>query len=444
LPPFWMKDWFIVLLAAAIVVVMYLLIRLRISSIRKKEMEKTHIQKLKADDYKNQFELEQITNYFSSSLVGKKTEEEVLWDVTSNLMARMNYEDCVIYLWNNDKTKMIQKAAYGPKGKPEIISSNVFEVLPGQGIVGYSIQKRQAVLVNDTRKDSRYRVDDDFRLSEVCVPIIHNNELLGAVDSEHSQPGYFSERDIKILTTIATLIGNKLTQIKSDESLEIKQKELASINEQLAEARLAALQAQMNPHFIFNALNSIKRMILDGDNEKASRYLSKFALMIRMTLNHSKEIFVTLDENIAYLKAYLEMEQLRFNDSFIYTIFTDEHIDTDETFIPSLMMQPLIENAIWHGLMQSEKDKKVSIAFTQDQNMITCTIEDNGIGIDRSETLKEKNNSKHRSVGLENLRNRINIINEKYNIGCSLKITDMKSINKCGTRAVLKFNVIAF
>jgi len=155
LPPFWMKDWFIVLLAAAIVVVMYLLIRLRISSIRKKEMEKTHIQKLKADDYKNQFELEQITNYFSSSLVGKKTEEEVLWDVTSNLMARMNYEDCVIYLWNNDKTKMIQKAAYGPKGKPEIISSNVFEVLPGQGIVGYSIQKRQAVLVNDTRKDRR-------------------------------------------------------------------------------------------------------------------------------------------------------------------------------------------------------------------------------------------------------------------------------------------------
>jgi GAF domain-containing protein len=182
----------------------------------------------------------------------------------------MNYEDCVIYLWNKDKTKMVQKAAYGPKGKPEIILSNVFEVLPGQGIVGHAIKTRQPVLVNDTRRDSRYRVDDDFRLSEVCVPIIHNNELLGAIDSEHSQPGYFSERDIKILTTIATLIGNKLTQIKSEQSLEIKQKELVSINEQLAEARLAALQAQMNPHFIFNALNSIKRMILDADNEKAS------------------------------------------------------------------------------------------------------------------------------------------------------------------------------
>ena len=234
----------------------------------------------------------------------------------------MNYEDCIIYLWNETKTRMVQKAAFGPKGKPEIISANVFEVLPGQGIVGQVIHTRQAILVNDTRIDNRYRVDDHFRLSEVGVPIIHNNELLGVIDSEHSQLSYFSEQDIKILTTIATLIGNKLTQIQSEQSLEAKQQELASINEQLAEARLAALQAQMNPHFIFNALNSIKRMILDGDNEKASRYLSKFALMIRMTLKHSKEIFVTLDENIEYLKAYLEMEQLRFGDSFTYTIFT--------------------------------------------------------------------------------------------------------------------------
>ena len=444
LPPFWMKGWFIVLLAAVIVVLTYVLIRWRISSIRRNEMEKTHIQKLKADDYKNRFELEQISNYFSSSLAGTKTEEEVLWDVTHNLMSRMNYEDCVIYLWNKDKTKMVQKAAYGPKGKPEIILSNVFEVLPGQGIVGHAIKTRQPVLVNDTRRDSRYRVDDDFRLSEVCVPIIHNNELLGAIDSEHSQPGYFSERDIKILTTIATLIGNKLTQIKSEQSLEIKQKELVSINEQLAEARLAALQAQMNPHFIFNALNSIKRMILDADNEKASRYLSKFALMIRMTLNHSKEIFVTLDENVEYLKAYLEMEQLRFSDSFTYTIFTDDGIDTSETFIPSLMMQPLVENAIWHGLLQSETDKKIMIAFTQDQNTITCIIEDNGIGIDLSKEFKERNNSTHRSVGLENLQKRIKMINEKYNIGCSLEITDLKKENKNGTRAVLKFNVTNF
>jgi putative methionine-R-sulfoxide reductase with GAF domain len=444
LPPFWMKEWFIISISVIVLVLLYLFIRWRTGLARKNEMEKTHIQKLKADDYKSQFELEQISNYFSSSLDGKKTEEEVLWDVASNLIGRMNYVDCMIYLWNEDKTKMVQKAAYGPKGKPEFISANVFDVLPGQGIVGHVIKTRQPVLLEDTRKDSRYRVDEEFRLSEVCVPIIHNDELMGIIDSEHYQPGYFGERDIKILTTIATLIANKLKQIGSEQSLEVKQKELATINEQLAEARLSALQAQMNPHFVFNALNSIKRMILDSDNDKASRYLSKFALMIRMTLNHSKEIFVTLSENIEYLKAYLEMEQLRFDDSFTYSISTGENIDTEETAIPSLMMQPLVENAIWHGLMQAERDKKIRIGFTLCQNKITCTIEDNGIGIRQSEKLRETNRPLHQSMGLENLQKRIKIMNEKYDMDCSLEITDLEEtrLKEQGTRVVLQFNLI--
>lgn len=444
LPPFWIESWFIILMIAIAALMMYILVRWRISWIRKQEMQKTHIQKLKADDYKSQFELEQISNYFSSSLSNKKTEEEVLWDVTSNLMRKMSYEDCIIYLWNAGKTKMVQKAAYGPKGKPEIISANVFEVLPGQGVVGEVIQTRKPLLVDDTRADKRYRVDDAFRLSEVSVPIIHNNELLGVLDSEHSQPGYFGERDIKILTTIATLVGNKLKQIESEQSLEVKQQELVTINEQLAEARLTALQAQMNPHFVFNALNSIKRMILDGDNEKASRYLSKFALMIRMTLEQSKEIFVTLNENIKYLEAYLEMEQLRFNESFTYKICIDKSIDADETLIPSLMIQPLAENAIWHGLMLSEADKKIKIAFMQHQDTITCIIEDNGIGIHQSAKNKESNGSNHKSVGLENLQKRIKILNEKYDLNCSLSITDLNSLDKHknGTRAVLRFNVV--
>jgi ligand-binding sensor domain-containing protein/putative methionine-R-sulfoxide reductase with GAF domain len=444
LPPFWKTDWFLLSIIGVSLVLLYLLIQWRTGMARKKEMEKTQIEKLKADDYKNQFELEQISNYFSSSLAGKKTEEEVLWDVTNNLIGRMNYVDCMIYLWNADKTRMVQKAAYGPKGKPEIITEQVFEVLPGQGIVGHAIVTRQPVLVNDTRQDSRYRVDDEFRLSEVCVPIIHNDELLGILDSEHYLPNFFSDRDIKILGTIATLIGNKLKQIESEQSLEEKHKELANINEQLAEARLAALQSQMNPHFVFNALNSIKRMILDGDNEKASRYLSKFALMIRMTLNQSRDIFVTVDDNVEYLRAYLEMEQLRFGESFSYDIFTDGRIDAGETNFPSLMIQPLVENAIWHGLMQAGDDKRVAVRFMQCEGKIVCTIEDNGIGIRESEKLKKINGSVHRSHGLENLQRRIKIMNEKYDTDCSLEIVDLKEIDseRTGTRVTLQLNII--
>lgn len=444
LPPVWKTDWFLIIASFVFLVFLYLFIKWRTGLARKKEMEKTHIEKLKADDYKNQFELEQISNYFSSSLSGKKTEDEVLWDVAQNLIGRMNYEDCIIYLWNEDRTKMIQKAAYGPKGKPEFISEQLFEVLPGQGIVGHVINTMQPMLVNDTRKDPRYRVDDTFRLSEICVPIIHDDELLGIIDSEHHDAGYFSERDIKILTTIATLIGNKLKQLESEQSLDVKQKELANINEQLAEARLTALQAQMNPHFVFNALNSIKRMILDGDNEKASRYLSKFALMIRMTLNHSRDIFVTLDENIEYLEAYLEMEKLRFDDSFGYSITVDENIDVTETAIPSMMIQPLVENAIWHGLMQAINEKMVRVSFAQADNRIFCSVEDNGIGIRQSEKLKEKNKSPHHSMGLENLQKRIKIINEKYGIDLNMQILDLKENGngQTGTKVILQFNLI--
>ena len=444
LPPFWKKNWFVTLLIITMAVLIYLLVIWRTRVARKKEMEKTRIQKIIADDYKNQFELEQISNYFSSSLAGKKTKDEVLWDVAGNLIGKMNYVDCIIYLWNKDKTKMVQKAAFGPKGKPEMISSNVFEVSPGQGVVGHVIQTRLPILINDTRTDSRYRVDDEFRLSEISVPIIHNDELMGVIDSEHQQQNYFSEREIKILTTIATLLGNKLKQIESEQSLEEKGKELATINEQLVEARLSALQAQMNPHFVFNALNSIKRMILDSDNEKASRYLSKFALMIRMTLNHSKDTFVTLDENIEYIKTYLEMEQLRFDGSFTYKILVAENIDTSETAIPSLMIQPLVENAIWHGLLPSEGEKRILIKFTQNESRITCVIEDNGIGVRQSEKLKEINRPLHNSVGLENLRKRIKIMNEKYDTDCSIEIMDLKETGKNdkGTRVVLRFNVI--
>lgn len=442
-PPFWKQGWFAILSITVMTILIYLLIRWRTNIARNKEMEKTHIQKLKADNYQSQFELEQISNYFSSSLSGKKTVDEVLWDVTDNLIGRMNYVDCMIYLWNDDKTKMIQKASYGSKN-PASISTQLFDVMPDQGIVGHVMKTKQPILLPDTRNDPRYRIDDKFRLSEICVPILHNGELMGIIDSEHPELNYFKERDVKILTTIATLIGNKIKQIESERTLEVKKEELASINQLLAEAQLSALQAQMNPHFVFNALNSIKRMILEQDNKKASRYLSKFALMIRMTLDHSKNVFSSLHESIEYLKAYLEMERLRFDDSFSYTIRTDESLDMTEIPIPSMMIQPLVENAIWHGLMPVEGEKNIDIAFCQEQNQVICSIDDNGVGIRESERLKMKNRPLHRSLGLGNLHNRIRIMNEKYDLGCTLEIIDLgeRDENERGTSVKLRFNII--
>lgn len=443
-PPFWRKEWFMALSVAFLSVCVYLLLKWRTTYIRKQERAKTHIQKLKADEYKNQFELEHISNYFSSSLVGKNNVDEVLWDVTKNLIGRMNYVDCIIYMWNKDKTKMEQKAAFGPKGNPKTIATTIFDVMPGQGIVGHVMLTKEPQLVSNTKNDHRYRVDDMNRLSELCVPIIHDDELIGIIDSEHHLENHFDDRDVKILTTIATLLGNKIKQIESDHSLKKQQKEIAYINQQLAEAQLSALQTQMNPHFIFNSLNGIKGMILDNEQQKASRYLSKFANMIRTTLNQSKEIFTTLYENIEHLENYLVMEKLRFDDSFTFRIIIDDNIDKEETLIPTLMIQPLAENAIWHGLMFKKGRKNLTIRFSRLGEIISCYIEDNGIGIKQSEQIKKTNRPSHQPVGLNNLRNRIKIMNEKYDTGCTLEIIDLSEFNreKTGTCAVLRFNII--
>ena len=445
LTPFWKQAWFLAITILVLMLFVYSFLKWRTGVVERREQAKTHLQALKAEEYKSQYELEQISNYFSYSLAGINNVDEVLWDVAKNLIGRMNYVDCMIYLWNKDKTKMVQKASYGPKGDPQAINSSVFDVSPGQGIVGHVMKTREPLLIRDTRFDSRYRVDDISRLSELCIPIIHNNELIGVIDSEHPDVNHFKERDVKILTTIATIVGNKIKQIESEQSLAIKQKEIASVNQQLAEAQLAALQTQMNPHFIFNSLNSIKGMILSNEQQKASRYLSKFAQMIRITLHQSKEIFTTLYENLEHLENYLMMEKLRFDDSFTFHVTVDERIDKEETLVPTLMIQPLSENAIWHGLMCKEGDKKLSIRFCLVGETICCVIEDNGIGIKRSEELKRLNKTTHQSVGLSNLRNRIKIMNEKYDTGCTLQIVDLHDLdkNKTGTRATLQFNIMS-
>jgi ligand-binding sensor domain-containing protein len=444
LPPFWEKSWFYYSCGLLIILTIYVFVKWRTGIIQRKEQEKTRVQKLKAEEYKTQFELEQISNYFSSSFADKRNVDDVLWDVSKNLISWLNYEECMIYMWNDDRTKMLQKAWYGLKGSPGHTHISSFDVAPGQGVVGHVMVTKEPIVIPDTTKDSRYRVDDAYRLSEICVPIVHDDELIGIIDSEHSQLNYFTERDIKTLTTIATLVSNKIKQIESEQTLLIKQKEILSINQQLAEAQLLALQTQMNPHFLFNSLNGIKGMILDNEQQRASRYMTKFANLLRITLNQSREVFTTLCDNMEQLENYLTMEKLRFDDSFTFRITADKTIDQEETLIPTMMIQPLAENAIWHGLMPKKGNKKLSIHFSTMDQLIYCTVEDNGIGLRSSELLKKQKRSLHESLGLSNLRNRIKILNEKYNTGCSLELFDLQDVNRdrTGTCAVLSFNLI--
>jgi ligand-binding sensor domain-containing protein len=197
----------------------------------------------------------------------------------------------------------------------------------------------------------------------------------------------------------------------------------AALKQQMAELEMKGLHAQMNPHFIFNSLNSIKEMIWSDDKQNASRYLSKFAQLIRTGLEQSKQTFITVEQCRDHLQQYLDMEKLRF-EGFSYSIITDEKLDVHEAKIAPLLVQPLVENAIWHGLGNKDGDRQLFIRFLGDSHNLSCEIEDNGIGIRQLVKNKQNTIRTHHSLGIANIKERLEKLNEKYNMKCSLTITD--------------------
>ena len=213
----------------------------------------------------------------------------------------------------------------------------------------------------------------------------------------------------------------------------------AEIDRLLAKTEMKALHAQMNPHFVFNSLNSIMEMVLNDDKTNASRYLSNYAQLIRLNLDHSQRTFITLRENIDYLRLYLELERIRTN-SFGYAVEVAKNIDTDEILLPPMLIQPFIENAIWYGPLKSDTPMKLDIRFLKDNGQLLCIVDDNGIGIEASKKIKSEKISAHNPAGIANIRQRIQILNEKYRLNCSLTIEDKSEIDphKTGTKVTIR------
>ncbi|MEO7445109.1 MAG: histidine kinase [Ferruginibacter sp.] len=217
----------------------------------------------------------------------------------------------------------------------------------------------------------------------------------------------------------------------------------ANLDKLLAQTEMKALHAQMNPHFIFNSLNSIREMILNNENNEASHFLGKFAQLIRMTLNQSGKVFITLSQTMDYLTRYMEMEQIR-NGFFTCRILADDELDLNETILPPMLIQPFIENALWHGTTADNKKINVNIDFKKENNQLVCIIDDNGIGIDQSLRNKNEGIDQHTSVGIANIKNRILLLNEKYNLKCSVSTKDKNTLpgySESGTLITLRLPI---
>ena len=195
-------------------------------------------------------------------------------------------------------------------------------------------------------------------------------------------------------------------------------------NRQVIEMELNALRSQMNPHFLFNTLNSIKNYVLTKSPDEAAYYLTKFSQLIRSILENSKVPLLTLQQELDSIKLYVEMEHLRFGGEFEYNIHVDEDIDVLQFKIAPMLIQPFIENAIWHGLMNIKSDRKLSISFVSNREGVLCTVEDNGIGLTKSKELQSKRNQHKKSLGLDITLQRIKNINILYNIDAHVDIAD--------------------
>lgn len=180
----------------------------------------------------------------------------------------------------------------------------------------------------------------------------------------------------------------KIDSVKKEERLKTE------YNKRLAELELTNLRSQMNPHFMFNSLNSIKHYILKNEKEKAAEYLSNFAQLVRDILNYSKVEHITLGDEIKTLKRYIELEQMRFNRGFECEFFVDPGLDTQQIMVQPLILQPFVENAIWHGLMHKSSDRIMEVRIFLDNNRLLCLIKDNGIGRRQAQAIQEKSGMK--------------------------------------------------
>ena len=234
--------------------------------------------------------------------------------------------------------------------------------------------------------------------------------------------------------------GRLKTEIAA-ERIEQHQKE-AEFQRQLGDISLSALRSQMNPHFIFNCLNSIKLYTTQNDTVAASEYLTKFSRLIRLVLENSRNDRITLASELDALRLYMEMEAMRFKEKLKYNIAVEKDVDLDYIEIPPLLLQPYVENAIWHGLMQKEEGGRIDITvgIEHNESMLAINIIDNGIGRAKAAGLKSKTATKHKSYGMKVTSERLALINQIYKSGANVTIHDLTDNNgqASGTQMTIK------
>jgi len=199
---------------------------------------------------------------------------------------------------------------------------------------------------------------------------------------------------------------------------------------------LQSLRREMNPHFIFNSLNSVNQFIAQNKEIEANKYLTSYSSLMRNMMESSSKDFIPLQYEIDHLQKYLELEHLRFSSQFDFIINMDESIDAEAVLAPNMLIQPHLENAIWHGLRYKETKGLLLLSIKNKKSFIEISIDDNGIGIEKSNAIKTQNQKIHQSIGLQNIKERTKLLNDLYKVDISFAV--INKVNDGGTIVTLK------
>lgn len=239
------------------------------------------------------------------------------------------------------------------------------------------------------------------------------------------------------LTLVIGVLILRQTRLKSSQRI-------SQMNHKISEITQKNLRQQMNPHFIFNTLNSIQYYMYQHDKLSTNNYLTKFSLLMRKTLENSQHTAIPIKDELDALELYLELEALRFKEKFDYTIDVDEDIDGMIMKIPTMLIQPFVENSICHGLVNKDGKGRVKIDLHQKNEHLVCTIEDNGIGREAAMEMAKSKNKNHNSLGTKITASRLNLVNSIYGKNMHIEYTDLKDAAgiATGTRVVIHIPVM--
>lgn len=272
----------------------------------------------------------------------------------------------------------------------------------------------QLELISKEKEISEQRLSNELLLKNILIVGIFLLGLLGFIVFRNSRLKQKNEANKR------ELVEKELNLQKLE-----GEKTKKELQQRALELEMQALRAQMNPHFIFNSLNSINRFILQNNKAQASEYLTKFSRLVRLILQNSQQAMITLESELESLKLYLELEAVRFEYHFQFEVKVYPEIDISAIKVPPLIIQPYAENAIWHGLMHKTEKGHLTINIYEAENLLNCKIIDDGIGRSKASELKSKSASAHKSMGMKISADRIALLHKKEELEMYVTITDL-------------------